>query len=54
VSQGRIVKRKSLFRRHHRVAELIEDWGRLRHLPAFSIFEEEVRAIIRAQGWAAP
>ncbi len=36
----------------HRLAELIEDFGPLRQLPAFAAVETELRSIIQTAGWS--
>ncbi|WP_017325846.1 DUF4276 family protein [Synechococcus sp. PCC 7336] len=48
---SRRLKRFSVNARTHRVAELIDDFGPLRSLPAFKSLESELGAVIQAQGW---
>jgi hypothetical protein len=47
----RRLKRFSTIQASRRLAELIDDFSPLRHLPAFATLESEVRAIIQAAGW---
>ena len=37
--------------RPQRVAELIDDFSPLRHLPAFQALEQEIDLVVRSQGW---
>jgi hypothetical protein len=47
---GRKLRNLRVDERRHRVAELM-DCGRLRHLPAFQILENELRLTLTANGW---
>ncbi len=49
--RGRRLRTFSPAQACHRLAELIEDFGPLRHLPAFAALETEVESIIRTAGW---
>jgi len=48
---GRRLKTFRPKQRIHRLAELIEDFGKLRNLPAFQLLESDIQNIIEQQGW---
>jgi len=49
---GRRRRRLSTSQARHRVAELIEDFSPLRSLPAFRLFQSDLRETLSASGWS--